>query len=90
MSNKPDFAPSVGGMRPPKKNLRNDLNDLRTVVVNSDLDLHIVRLLELHPKLKVRFRNQDLASIDDATKQVLLNDLNTVLGVRALKKRKSL
>lgn len=88
MNKNPGFAPSAGRMIPPKKNLRDDLNDLRGIVVKSELDLRIVRLLELHPKLKVRFRNQDLASIDDATKQTLLDDLNAVLGVRPLKKRK--
>lgn len=82
------FAPSVGAARPPRENLRDDLDDLRAVVVKTDLDLHIVRLLELHPKLKIRFRNQDLASIDEATKRTLLDDLNIVLGVRPLKKRK--
>lgn len=63
--------------------------DLSAVVAVSDLDLHIVRLLALHPTLKVRFRNQDLASLDDLTKQTLLQDMNHVLGVRPLRKRKT-
>ncbi len=87
MTKDPGFAPSVGRMKAPKDNLRNDLDDLRAVVVKTGLDLHIVRLLELHPELKVRFRNHDLASIDDTTKRTLLNDLNTVLGVLPLRKR---
>lgn len=74
--------------RPPKKShLRTDLDDLSTIVATSDLDLHIVRLLSLHPDLKVRFRNHDIASLDDDTKQALLADMNDVLGVRPLKKR---
>jgi hypothetical protein len=88
MSKNPGFAPSVGRMKPPTRNLRRDLADLKAVAVKTELDLHIVRLLELHPNLKVRFRNQDLASIDDATKQILLEDLNRVLGLRPLKRRK--
>ncbi len=88
VSSKRGFAPSVGGMGAPKKYVRDDLDDLSEVVVKSDLDLHIVRLLALHPELKVRFRNQDLASLDDATKRVLLSDMNQVLGLRPLKERR--
>ena len=88
MTKKLDAAPTILG-RPPKDNLRKDLDDLSMVNATSDLDLHIVRLLALHPSLKVRFRNHDIASLDDATKQVLLNDMNHVLGVRPLKKRKT-
>lgn len=85
MTKNASFAPSVGGFKTPK-NVRGDLNDLTAVVVKSELDLHIVRLLELHPKLRVRFRNHDLASLDVATKRTLLADLNRVLGVTPLKK----
>lgn len=87
MTKKDGFAPSVGQMRRPK-DLREDLDDLSDVAVESDLDLHIVRLLALHPQLKLRFRNQDLASIDEGTKRALLADMNEVLGIRPLKKRR--
>lgn len=87
MTRNREFAPSVGQLKTPK-NIRRDLNDLANVVVKSAIDLHIIRLLELHPKLEVRFRNQDLASLDQITKETLLRDLNTVLGVRPMKKRK--
>ncbi len=87
MTKKHDEAPSVIG-KPPKHYLRKDLDDLSTVVAESDLDLHILRLLSLHPALKVRFRNHDLAALDDATKEVLLKDMNQVLGVRPLRKRR--
>jgi hypothetical protein len=86
MTRKPGFAPSVG-RKAPASSLRTDLDDLSSVVTHSELDLHIVRLLALHPALKVRFRNHDLASLDAATKQMLLEDMNEVLGVRPLKKR---
>lgn len=88
MTKKRDFAPSVGRLTTPKS-LRDDIDDLTTVAVKSDLDLHIVRLLALHPALKVRFRNHDLAALDDATKRTLLDDMNQVLGVRPLKQRRS-
>lgn len=87
MNKKDGFAPPAGQMRKPK-NLRSDLDDLSDVIVKSDLDLHIVRLLALHPALKLRFRNHDLASIDDDTKRALLDDMNEVLGIRPLKKRR--
>ncbi len=87
MTPKKDFAPAAVGRPPRSAYIRKDLDDLSSVVAMSDLDLHIVRLLALHPTLKVRFRNQDLASLDDATKQTLLSDMNQVIGVRRLKKR---
>jgi hypothetical protein len=82
MTKKSDF-----GQKLPPQFVRDDLDDLSNVVVKSDLDLHIVRLLALHPQLKVRFRNQNLSSLDDATKQVLLADMNEVLGIKPLTKR---
>jgi hypothetical protein len=86
MTKTTDFAPPAGGMRPPR-NVRTDLYDLSAVRVKSELDLHIVRVLELHPKLKVRFRNYDLASLDHDTKMILLDDIDGVLGVKTLKRR---
>jgi hypothetical protein len=86
MTKTTDFAPPAGGMRPPR-NVRTDLYDLSAVRVKSELDLHIVRVLELHPKLKVRVRNYDLASLDHDTKMILLDDINGVLGVKTLKRR---
>jgi|SoiMetStandDraft_2_1073263.scaffolds.fasta_scaffold148534_1 hypothetical protein len=86
MTKTADFAPPAGDMLPPR-NVRADLDDLSAVRVQSELDLHIVRVLELHPKLKVRFRNYDLASLDHNTKTILLDDINAVLGVKTLKRR---
>ena len=88
MNHKADFAPTAVAKPPRKSQIRGDLDDLSAVVATSDLDLHILRLLALHPKLKVRFRNQNLASLDASTKQTLLDDMNQVLGVRPLRKRK--
>ena len=65
--------------------LRDDLDELRDVKVSSDLDRHIVHLLALNPSLKVRFRNQDLTVLNDATKLDLLKDFNDVLGIGDLK-----
>jgi hypothetical protein len=42
----------------------------------------------LNPELRVKFRNQDLASLDDPTKEALLEDMNKVLGIKPLRKTK--
>ena len=81
-----DFAPVTGGIDLPKSRFRDDMNCLCDLVVDSDLDRHIVQLLALHPKLRIRFRNQDLAALDTSTKKALLADMNDLLGVRPLRK----
>jgi hypothetical protein len=53
--------------------------------VGSELDLHIVRLLRLHPNVKVGFRNQDLTCLDENTKRAFLKDMNELLGIRPLR-----
>jgi hypothetical protein len=86
--NTKDFAPATGGRPLPKKYTRKDVKGLNDVKVKSDLDKHIVRLLALNPELRVKFRNQDLASLDDPTKEALLEDMNKVLGIKPLRKTK--
>ncbi len=81
-----DFSPVTGGVDLPKSRFRDDMDQLRDVDVGSDVDRHIVQLLALHPKLRVRFRGQDLAGLDLPTKKALLADMNDVLGVRPLRK----
>jgi hypothetical protein len=80
-----DFVPVTGAVDLADDDIRDDLDALRDVKVASDLDRHIVQLLSLHKKLRVRFRNQDLSSLDDATKRDLLIDMNDLLGIRPLK-----
>lgn len=80
-----DFVPVTGGVDLADNYIRDDIAALRDVKVTSDLDRHIVQLLSLHRKLRVRFRNQDLSSLDDATKQTLLTDMNDLLGIKPLK-----
>jgi hypothetical protein len=79
-----DFVPVTGGVDLAKY-LRDDVDDLRNLRIASDLDKRIVQLLALHPALRMQFRNQDLTTLDDATKQTLLQDMNHVLGIRPLK-----
>lgn len=87
--NKPTSSAAAKFGKPPNpRYVRSDLDDLSDVAVHSDLDLHIVRLLALHPALKMSFRNQNLDALDDDTKRRLLADMNKVLGIRPLKKLK--
>jgi hypothetical protein len=81
-----DFCPVTGGVDLPKSRFRDDMDRFHDVAVGSDLDRHIVQLLALHPKLRVRFRKQDLTALDTPTKKALLADINCVLGVRSLRK----
>jgi hypothetical protein len=80
------FVPVTGGVDLPNSRFRDDMDHLRDLVVDSDLDRHIIQLLALHPTLRVRFRNRDLAALDVPTKQALLADMNAVLGIRPLRK----
>jgi len=80
-----DFVPVAGGVDLAGAYVRDDLDSLRDVKVQSDLDRHIVRLLALHKQLRVRFRNQDLARLDDPTKQALLQDMNDLLEIKPLR-----
>jgi hypothetical protein len=80
-----DFAPVTGGVDLADDYLRDDVDALRDLKVQSDLDRHIVRLLALHRQLRVRFRCQDLTRLDDATKQALLQDMNDLLGIKPLR-----
>ena len=83
-----DFAPVTGGADLADKYLRDDMDTLRDLKAHSDLDRHIVRLLSLHKKLRVQFRNQDLASLDDSTKRALVQDMNDLLGIKPLRAKK--
>ena len=80
-----DFVPVTGGIQLADDNIRDDVIALRDLKAESELDLHIVRLLALHPQLQVRFRNQDMTRLDDATKQALLQDINDLLGIKPLR-----
>jgi hypothetical protein len=81
-----DYVPVTGDVRLRDSTIRDDTQELRTLVAESDLDKHIVRLLALHPQLKVRFRSRNPSALDDLTKETLLADINKVLGIRPLRK----
>ena len=86
-SNDYDFVPVTGGVDLSSDSVRDDVASLRQLVVHSQLDRHIVRLLALHKDLGVQFRNQDLGKLSDADKRLLLQDMNDVLGIAPLSPR---
>lgn len=78
------YAPVIGAVNPSK--FRRD--DVVPPVLSddaSDLDIHLTRLLALHPDIPVTFRNQDLSQLDDLTKQAMLDGVNHLLGIQPLK-----
>lgn len=81
-----DFAPVTGGNDLHRSYVRGDTCALQDLIVTSDIDRHLVRLLTLHPDVQVAFRCQDLASLDDDTKQDLLKDINQLLGIKPFRK----
>jgi hypothetical protein len=83
-----DFVPVTGGASLADVYVRSDLNSLRDLKVESELDLHLVRLLKLHPEVQVGFRNQDLATFDDETKRAFVQDLNDLLGIKPARTRR--
>jgi hypothetical protein len=79
---KGDPTPVIGGCAVPSY-----LMDSPTPVENppdDDLGTQVFWLLSLHPEINLQFRDRDLSSMDDATKQTLLNDIHSILGVRPL------
>ena len=51
---------------------------------DDDLGRQVFWLLSLHPKINLQFRDRDLSGMDDATKQTLLDDIHSILGVTSL------
>ena len=83
-----DFVPVTGGVDLADDYLRDDVDALRDLKVQSDLDRHIVRLLALHKNVRVKFRNQDLTRLSDADKRALLQDMKDLLGIKPLRTAK--
>lgn len=79
------FDGFVGGGTLTKENIRTDISEPKNLVVSSALDKRLARLLTLHPELQLRFRNNNLASLNDDTKQALLQDMQDILGISPLR-----
>lgn len=85
MNDSSEFSPSAVGRAPKYVKTRDNLGSVGSIIATSQIDVQIVRLLALHSTLSVRFRNQDLSTLDGSTKQLFLNDINDVLGIKPLR-----
>lgn len=79
------FDGVIGGTDLPEESARKDIFEVKDLVISSALDKQMARLLALHPQLQVKFRNNNLASLDDPTKQALLQDMQDILGITPLR-----
>ena len=77
------FDGSIGEGTLPEAAVRSDLVAPPELVVKSALDGQLVRLLTLHPDLQLRFRNNNLASMDESAKRQLLEDMRAILEVHS-------
>lgn len=78
------FDGVIGGRNLPQKNVRTDISEPEDLIVSSALDKRLAKLLTLHPELQVKFRNNNLASLDAETKEALLQDIQDILGITPL------
>lgn len=85
MTNDELFDGFAGGGEPPKSHVRRDVTEPEDLIVKSELDRRMARLLTLHPQLRIRFRTSDLSSFDDQTKEALLRDMYDILGIAPLR-----
>lgn len=77
----PVFDGFIGGGVLPQDAVRSDVVAPQDLVVASELDKQLARLLLLHPDLQVRFRSNNIASLDEDTKRQLLEDMREILGI---------
>ena len=68
--------------RPGTLRLRPPHRDFVAAPATDDLTIRLHFLLKVNPLLKVRFRADDLDSLDDRTKRELLADIDDALGLR--------
>lgn len=69
----------------PEGRIREDVVEPENLIIKSETDREVARLLALHSKLQVKFRTDDLSTLDEQTKQALLQDMYDILGVAPLK-----
>jgi len=79
------FDGFIGGKNLSRKNIREDISAPEDLIASSALDKRLAKLLMLHPELQVKFRNNNLASLDTETKEALLQDIQDILGITPLR-----
>jgi hypothetical protein len=79
------FDGFAGSGEMPESRGREDVVEPENLIIKSETDRKMARLLALHSKLRVRFRTDDLSTFDEVTKEALLQDMYDILGVAPLK-----
>lgn len=77
-----DFA---GRGEMPEDRVRDDVVEPENLIIKSETDRKMARLLALHSELRVTFRSNDLSTLDDQTKEALLQDMYDILKITPLK-----
>jgi len=82
MNKKKNSTPVIGGCDIPNSLIGSP--NLTGSPPSDHLGRQIFWLLKLHPEINFQFQDQDLNTMDDATKQQLLADINLILGIQPL------
>lgn len=69
----------------PEARRRDDVVEPGNLIVKSDTDRKMARLLALHSELRVTFRSNDLSTLDEETKKALLQDMYDILKLTPVK-----
>lgn len=75
----------IGGCEIPAHLLR-DLPENGSI--QDPLDKQILRLINLHPHLSLKFRGAKLSDMDPPTKKLLLEDIQEALAIKPFRKSK--
>ncbi len=79
-----DQVSVIGGRDlPDDQSQANDVIDVNAPT--DDLGRRLYALLRLHPDVDLNFRQDDISAMDDATKQILISDIQTILNVPPFK-----
>jgi hypothetical protein len=77
-----EFLGYAGSGSVPKKFKRTLSTKDLIVSSSSELDAQILRLLALHPEVALEFRSpSELSTMDEKTKKLLLQDIQSILGI---------
>lgn len=75
-----NYEPSIIGRL--SNNIRDDIDSIDNIDIKTNLDLHLVRLMILHSKkLVLPYKMEEISSLDTATKEALLKNINQSLGI---------
>jgi hypothetical protein len=85
MNNIEIFDDYTGGGEMPEARVREDVAEPDDLIIGSETDRKMARLLALHTNLRVRFRSKDLSTLNEQTKEALLQDMYDILGVTPLR-----